>query len=174
MCSSEWSRDSQFDSVFGLVNGPVKPRSNLVNLGQTWSKLSKLWEMYLRPCFEGFWAWWTLVGSETAWSNLVNSSQTWSTLVKLSQILGNLSQTPFWGYLVWWALVGLGRLGSGCLVLRADSRENPGGKNGVMTIGYMVHSGAKLFQTKSLLNFATKALSNSFFQKTRFRFELLY
>uniref|UniRef100_A0A2N9FIU3 Uncharacterized protein n=1 Tax=Fagus sylvatica TaxID=28930 RepID=A0A2N9FIU3_FAGSY len=27
----------------------------------------------------------------------------------------------------------LGRLGSGCLVLRADTRENPGGKNGVMT-----------------------------------------
>uniref|UniRef100_A0A2N9HPW9 Uncharacterized protein n=1 Tax=Fagus sylvatica TaxID=28930 RepID=A0A2N9HPW9_FAGSY len=27
-----------------------------------------------------------------------------------------------------------GRLGSGCLVLRADTRENPGGKNGVMTV----------------------------------------
>uniref|UniRef100_A0A2N9FJK6 Uncharacterized protein n=1 Tax=Fagus sylvatica TaxID=28930 RepID=A0A2N9FJK6_FAGSY len=31
------------------------------------------------------------------------------------------------------ALVGSDRLGSGCLVLRADTRENPGGKNGVMT-----------------------------------------
>ena len=41
-------------------------------------------------------------------------------------------------------------------------------------IGYMVHSGAKLFRTKTLLNFASKALSNSFFQKTRFRFEFLY
>uniref|UniRef100_A0A2N9H8A0 Uncharacterized protein n=1 Tax=Fagus sylvatica TaxID=28930 RepID=A0A2N9H8A0_FAGSY len=30
----------QFDSAFGLVNGPVKPWSNLVNLGQTWSKSS--------------------------------------------------------------------------------------------------------------------------------------
>uniref|UniRef100_A0A2N9IFJ4 Uncharacterized protein n=1 Tax=Fagus sylvatica TaxID=28930 RepID=A0A2N9IFJ4_FAGSY len=30
----------QFDPVFGLVNGPVKPWSNLVNLGQTWSKFS--------------------------------------------------------------------------------------------------------------------------------------
>uniref|UniRef100_A0A2N9IPM7 Reverse transcriptase domain-containing protein n=1 Tax=Fagus sylvatica TaxID=28930 RepID=A0A2N9IPM7_FAGSY len=28
-----------------------------------------------------------------------------------------------------------GQLGSGCLVLRADTRENPGGKNGVMTAG---------------------------------------
>ena len=41
-------------------------------------------------------------------------------------------------------------------------------------IGYMVRSGAKLFRTKTLLNFASKALSNSFFQKTRFRFEFLY
>ena len=41
-------------------------------------------------------------------------------------------------------------------------------------IGYMVHSGAKLFRTKILLNFASKALSNLFFQKTRFRLEFLY
>ena len=41
-------------------------------------------------------------------------------------------------------------------------------------IGYMVRSWAKLFRTKTLLNFSTKALSNSFFQKTRFRFEFLY
>jgi hypothetical protein len=32
------------------------------------------------------------------------------------------------------ALVGSDRLGPGCLVLRADTRENPGGKNGVMTV----------------------------------------
>uniref|UniRef100_A0A2N9EHE6 Aminotransferase-like plant mobile domain-containing protein n=1 Tax=Fagus sylvatica TaxID=28930 RepID=A0A2N9EHE6_FAGSY len=65
----------------------VKPWSNLVNLGQTWSKLSKLWEMYPGIHFEGFWASWTLVGLGTARSNLgqtsVNPSQTWSTLVKL-------------------------------------------------------------------------------------------
>ena len=41
-------------------------------------------------------------------------------------------------------------------------------------VGYMVRLGAKLFRTKTLLNFASKALSNSFFQKTRFRFEFLY
>ena len=41
-------------------------------------------------------------------------------------------------------------------------------------IRYMVRSGAKLFRTKTLLNFASNALSNSFFQKTRFRFEFLY
>uniref|UniRef100_A0A2N9IQP0 Reverse transcriptase RNase H-like domain-containing protein n=1 Tax=Fagus sylvatica TaxID=28930 RepID=A0A2N9IQP0_FAGSY len=83
---SHWSRGGQFDPVFGLVNGPVKPWSNLVNLGQTWSNLlSELWEMYPGPRFEG-------------------------------------------------------RLGSGCLVLRADTRENPGGKNGVMTLGHVVSS----------------------------------
>ena len=38
----------------------------------------------------------------------------------------------------------------------------------------MVRSGAKLFWTKTLLNFALKTLSNSFFQKTRFRLEFLY
>ena len=41
-------------------------------------------------------------------------------------------------------------------------------------IGYMVHSGVKFFRTKSLLNFALKALSNSSILKTRFRFEFLY
>ena len=41
-------------------------------------------------------------------------------------------------------------------------------------IGYMVHSRAKLFLTKTLFNFASKALLNSFFQKTHFRFEFLY
>uniref|UniRef100_A0A2N9FKH1 Aminotransferase-like plant mobile domain-containing protein n=1 Tax=Fagus sylvatica TaxID=28930 RepID=A0A2N9FKH1_FAGSY len=95
----------QFDPVFGLVNGPVKPWSNLVNLGQTWSDL-----------------------------------------VKALQTLGNVSRTSFQGFLGKAdpsragnssvkprALVGSDRLGSGCLVLRADTRENPGGKNGVMT-----------------------------------------
>ena len=41
-------------------------------------------------------------------------------------------------------------------------------------VGYMVRSGAKLFRTKIVLNFASKALSNSFFQKRRFRLEFLY
>ena len=37
----------------------------------------------------------------------------------------------------------------------------------------MMCSGAKLLRTKTLLNFASEAFSNSFFQKTRFRFEFL-
>ena len=40
--------------------------------------------------------------------------------------------------------------------------------------GHMVRSGAKLFWTKTLLNFASKVPSHSFFQKTRLRFEFLY
>ena len=41
-------------------------------------------------------------------------------------------------------------------------------------IGYMVRSGAKLSRTKTLLNFTSKALSNSFLQKRSFRLEFLY
>uniref|UniRef100_A0A2N9HWE1 Uncharacterized protein n=1 Tax=Fagus sylvatica TaxID=28930 RepID=A0A2N9HWE1_FAGSY len=114
--------------------------STLVKLGRIWSKLSKLLEVYPGLHFKGFWARRTLVGLETARSNLgqtsVNSSQTWSTLVKLGQTLGNVSRTFFLG--VFRCVMSPRRnrpdLDSGCLVLRADTRENPGGKNGVMTI----------------------------------------
>uniref|UniRef100_A0A2N9H8M3 Uncharacterized protein n=1 Tax=Fagus sylvatica TaxID=28930 RepID=A0A2N9H8M3_FAGSY len=43
--------------VFGLVNGPVKPWSNLVNLGQTWSNLVKALQTLgnvSRTAFQGF------------------------------------------------------------------------------------------------------------------------
>jgi hypothetical protein len=63
----------------------------------------------------------------------VKPGQTWSTLVELGQTSGDVSRIFFWGYLMWRAFVGSGRLGSGCLVLRANTRENPVGKNGVMT-----------------------------------------
>uniref|UniRef100_A0A2N9IKU4 Uncharacterized protein n=1 Tax=Fagus sylvatica TaxID=28930 RepID=A0A2N9IKU4_FAGSY len=71
-------------------------RSNLVNLGQTWSKLSKLWEMYPGPRFEGFSG---LVdpiqirnGSVKRWSTL---GQPWSNLVNLGRISKNVPRTPF-------------------------------------------------------------------------------
>ena len=41
---------------------------------------------------------------------------------------------------MWRALIGSGRLSSGYLVLRVDSRENPGGKNGVMTVALSLFS----------------------------------
>jgi hypothetical protein len=43
--------------VSGLVNGPVKPWSNLVNLGQTWSNLVKALQILgdvSRTTFQGF------------------------------------------------------------------------------------------------------------------------
>ena len=48
--------------------------STLVKLDRIWSKLSKLLEMYPGLHFEGFWAWWVLVGLETARSNLGQTS----------------------------------------------------------------------------------------------------
>uniref|UniRef100_A0A2N9HA12 Uncharacterized protein n=1 Tax=Fagus sylvatica TaxID=28930 RepID=A0A2N9HA12_FAGSY len=145
----------QFDPVFGLVNGPVKPWSNLVNLGQTWSNLVKALQTlgnvsrtYIsRVSGHGG----SLVGLETARSNLgqtlVNPSQTWSTLVKLGQTLGNVSRTFFLG-------VFRGDepsseqtgLGSGCLVLRADTRENPGGLRSTISFRLYVPTGTALFR----------------------------
>uniref|UniRef100_A0A2N9HRE7 Aminotransferase-like plant mobile domain-containing protein n=1 Tax=Fagus sylvatica TaxID=28930 RepID=A0A2N9HRE7_FAGSY len=98
----------QFDPVFGLVNGPVKPWSNLVKLGGTLVGLG------------------TRLGQTSV--KLWSTSQTWSTLVKLGQTLGNVSRTFFLG--VFDAdepssdQAGLVRA---ALVLRADTRENPGG-----------------------------------------------
>jgi hypothetical protein len=106
-------RSGQFDSALGLVNGPVKPWSNLVKFRQSPPNSG---EMGPGLHFEGFWARWVLVGSETARSNLgqtlVKLGQTWSTLVKLGQTSGNMSQDLLLGsYLMWRALRRI-RLGS--------------------------------------------------------------
>uniref|UniRef100_A0A2N9IJW0 Uncharacterized protein n=1 Tax=Fagus sylvatica TaxID=28930 RepID=A0A2N9IJW0_FAGSY len=94
----------QFDPVFGLVNGPVKP---LVKLGQPWSNLvgfgqsspKLLGNVSPELHFEGF-----LGKADPSRAG----KQLGQTSVKLR------------------ALVGSDRLGPGCLVLRADTRENPG------------------------------------------------
>uniref|UniRef100_A0A2N9GGH6 Uncharacterized protein n=1 Tax=Fagus sylvatica TaxID=28930 RepID=A0A2N9GGH6_FAGSY len=97
------AKGGQFDPVFGLVNGPVKPWStwswsNLVELGQS---SPNSWRCIPELHFKGFRVRWILVGSETARSNLgqtsVNPSQTWSTLVKLGRTSGNVSRTFFLG-----------------------------------------------------------------------------
>uniref|UniRef100_A0A2N9HLB0 Uncharacterized protein n=1 Tax=Fagus sylvatica TaxID=28930 RepID=A0A2N9HLB0_FAGSY len=89
--------------LFGLVNGPVKPWSNLVNLGQTWSNLVKALQTLgnvSRTSFQGFLG---KADPSRAGNSSVkprsnfNSSQTWSTLVKLGQTLGNVSRTFFLG-----------------------------------------------------------------------------
>ena len=67
-----------------------------------------------------------------SWSNF---GQTWSTLVKPSRTLRNVLPTMFWeSFDVIEPLLGRTRLNPSCLVLRADTRENPGGKNKVMAI----------------------------------------
>uniref|UniRef100_A0A2N9G8Q9 Uncharacterized protein n=1 Tax=Fagus sylvatica TaxID=28930 RepID=A0A2N9G8Q9_FAGSY len=137
----------QFDSAFGLVNGPVKPWSNLVNLGQTWSDLVKKFSKLLGNVSPGFIS---RVSGQVGPSRvrnglvkqlgqtLVNSGQTWSTLVKLGQTLGNVFQDLLLEEYLMWMRPSSDQAGlvQGCLVLRADTRENPGGKNGVMT-GWM-------------------------------------
>ena len=71
----------------------------------------------------------------------VNLGQTWSTLVKLGQpweiLVGLREMCPGPRFVVIChgrSPVGSGRLGSSCPVLRVDTRENPVGKNGVMTV----------------------------------------
>jgi hypothetical protein len=75
---------------------------------------------------------WSMVRSNLGqtWSTLVKLGRTWSKLSKLLEMCPGLYFKGFWAR---WVLVGTGRLGSGCLVLRADTRENPVGKNVVMT-----------------------------------------
>uniref|UniRef100_A0A2N9G2B9 Integrase catalytic domain-containing protein n=1 Tax=Fagus sylvatica TaxID=28930 RepID=A0A2N9G2B9_FAGSY len=74
------------------------------------------------------------------WSNLVNPGQTWSNF-------GKCAPNPLLEVILTWrALVGSGWLGSGCLFLRANTRENPRGKNKVMTWIYLMHNRSELAQ----------------------------
>uniref|UniRef100_A0A2N9G993 Uncharacterized protein n=1 Tax=Fagus sylvatica TaxID=28930 RepID=A0A2N9G993_FAGSY len=122
-------------SVWSTVQ--VKPWSNLVNLGRIWSKLSKLREMYPGTAFRGFLGQVDPSragnGSVKPWSNF---GQPWSNLVNPGQTLGNVSWTFSLGVFdatrLRWIIRAWVRA---ALVLRADTRENPGGKNGVMTDG---------------------------------------
>uniref|UniRef100_A0A2N9HJ14 Uncharacterized protein n=1 Tax=Fagus sylvatica TaxID=28930 RepID=A0A2N9HJ14_FAGSY len=88
--------------------------STLVKLGRIWSKFSKLWEMYPGPRFRGLSGHrWdpSRVGNGSVKPS-VNSGQTWS---NLGQTFGKCVLGPSsWEYLMWRALVGSGRLGSGC------------------------------------------------------------
>ena len=89
MCSIQWLGDGQLNSAFGLVNTLVKPRSNLVNPGQTWSNLPKLWEMHSGPRLEVLLMWWAPVGSDRLGQTSVKLGQPWSNLVKLGRPSSN-------------------------------------------------------------------------------------
>ena len=64
-------------------------------------------------------------------SNLVNPGQTWSSFLELREMCSGVCPEII---PMWWTLVGSNWLGPDCPVLGADTRENPGGKNGVMTL----------------------------------------
>uniref|UniRef100_A0A2N9F085 Aminotransferase-like plant mobile domain-containing protein n=1 Tax=Fagus sylvatica TaxID=28930 RepID=A0A2N9F085_FAGSY len=128
-----WSVRSSFWS--GQWSGQT-----LVKLGQPWSNLVELGQSSPNSwkCIPDFISrvsghGGSLVGLETARSNLgqtlVNSSQTWSTLVKLGQTLGNVSRTFFLGVFDGGepSSSDPADLVRAVLVLRADTRENPGG-----------------------------------------------
>ena len=86
-----WEWSVRFSFWSGQRSGQT-----LVKLGQIWSKLSELWEMYPGPRFAGFFG---MVDPSRVRNGLVKPrstlGQTWSTLGKLGQILGNVPQTPF-------------------------------------------------------------------------------
>uniref|UniRef100_A0A2N9IRM1 Uncharacterized protein n=1 Tax=Fagus sylvatica TaxID=28930 RepID=A0A2N9IRM1_FAGSY len=100
-----------------------------VKLGPSWSNLPELWEMCSGPRFEALLMWWAPAGSEWLRSNL---GQSWSTLVKLGQSWSNLLETRevcsgprLEVFLMCRVSVGFDWFGLGCLVLRADTQENP-------------------------------------------------
>uniref|UniRef100_A0A2N9H3Z4 Uncharacterized protein n=1 Tax=Fagus sylvatica TaxID=28930 RepID=A0A2N9H3Z4_FAGSY len=131
-CSSEWSRSGQFDSAFGLVNG-------LVKLGQPWSNLVKILRTLgnvSRTAFRGFSGHsGPQSGQKRLGQTLVKLGQPWSTLVQHGQTSGDVSRifflglfdvaSPRWIRPTWFGL------SSFCV---SDTRENPVGKNGVMTV----------------------------------------
>ena len=89
------------------VVSPCWVRTARSNLGQTWSTLVK------------------------PQSNLVKLGQNWSNLPELHEMcVRPYLEAPF----MWRISVGSDWLGSDRLVLRVDTRENPGGKNGVMIV----------------------------------------
>uniref|UniRef100_A0A2N9GH92 Uncharacterized protein n=1 Tax=Fagus sylvatica TaxID=28930 RepID=A0A2N9GH92_FAGSY len=59
-------------------------------------------------------------------SNLIKLGQPWSNLANLTKLQEMCSGPHFEVLLMRWASVGSNRLASGCFILRADTRENPG------------------------------------------------
>ena len=67
-------------------------------------------------------------------SNLVNLGQLWSNLVKPPWISRNVFWLCLKGFLVQLVPPGPSPLGPSCLVLSFVTRENPGGKNRILTV----------------------------------------
>uniref|UniRef100_A0A2N9G4E7 Uncharacterized protein n=1 Tax=Fagus sylvatica TaxID=28930 RepID=A0A2N9G4E7_FAGSY len=115
-------------SVWSTVRSNLgQPWSNLVKFGQSPPNSRKCIPDYVSRV-SGYGG--SYLGQKRSGQTLVKLSQPCSNLVKLREMCPRSSS---WGHLMWRAFVGSGRLGSGCLVLHAYTRENPVGKNGVMT-----------------------------------------
>jgi hypothetical protein len=122
---------------FSFRSGP-RSGQTLVKLGQPWSNLVEFGQSSPNSgkCIPDrvsrvFGHSGPQSGQKRSGQTLVKLGQPWSNLVKLREMCPGSSS---WGHLMWRAFVGSGRLGSGCLVLRTYNRENPVGKNGVMTV----------------------------------------
>uniref|UniRef100_A0A2N9EJJ0 Aminotransferase-like plant mobile domain-containing protein n=1 Tax=Fagus sylvatica TaxID=28930 RepID=A0A2N9EJJ0_FAGSY len=119
-CPSEWSRRRSVR--FSFRSG----QRSLVKLGQIWSKLSKLWKCILDHILRVSQHGGPYSDQERLGQTLVNTR---STLVKLGQPWSGFGKrAPDPCFEVIWcggSFVRSGRLGLGCLVLRADTRENP-------------------------------------------------
>jgi hypothetical protein len=77
----------------------------------------------------------TLSNLGQTWSTLVKVGQNWSTLLKLREMCSGPRLEVL---LMWWVPIGSDRLSPGCLILRADTRENLRGKNRVITHLYQI------------------------------------
>uniref|UniRef100_A0A2N9IRT5 Uncharacterized protein n=1 Tax=Fagus sylvatica TaxID=28930 RepID=A0A2N9IRT5_FAGSY len=80
-------KERQFDSAFGLVHGPVKPWSNLVEFGQSSPNSGKCIPDRVSRVF----------GHSGPQSGQKRSGQTRSTLVKPGQTSGDVSRIFFLG-----------------------------------------------------------------------------
>ena len=80
-----------------------------------------------------------LLARSRSWSNLVNSGQLWSNLVNIGQTFPNLEKcAPEYVLRALecnWIFFKSSRLSPNYLVLRVNTRENPWGKNRIMTTG---------------------------------------
>jgi hypothetical protein len=130
-------RIEALDVFHAMVKGAVSPIQLLVwstawsNLGQTWSTLVKLGQTSPNSgkCAPGPVSRLFCCGGAPVGLDWLG--QTWSNLLELREMCSGPCLKIL---LIWWVPVRSDRLGPGCLVLRADTRENLGGKNRVITV----------------------------------------